>query len=93
MRGEYLKTTAAIQRALTAAIAERTGLDAGRDMLPVVLAGAVTTASQQATRRWFDADPPVELRPLIREALDQLALAFTDAARWIQPSGEEAQPG
>jgi AcrR family transcriptional regulator len=93
MRGEYLKTTAAIQRALTAAIAERTGLDAGRDMLPIVLAGAVTTASQQATRRWFDADPPVELRPLIREALDQLALAFTDAARWIQPSGGEAQPG
>jgi AcrR family transcriptional regulator len=36
---------------------------------------------------------PVELRPLIREALDQLALAFTDAARWIQPSEGEAQPG
>jgi hypothetical protein len=47
----------------------------------------------QATRRWFDADPPVELRPLIGEALDQLALAFTDAARWIQPSGRRAQPG
>ena len=93
MRGEYLKTNAATQRALAGAIAERTGLDADRDMLPVVLAGAVTTASQIAVRRWFDANPPVELRPLVREALDQLALAFTDAARWVQPSGRPVQPG
>src|SRR5580704_2477385 len=62
MRGEYLKTNAAMQRALAAAIAEREGLDPDRDMLPVVLAGAVTTATQSAVRRWFDADPPVPLR-------------------------------
>jgi hypothetical protein len=85
MRGEYLKTNAAMQQALAGAIAERTGLDADRDLLPVVLAGAVTTASQRAVRRWFDADPPVELRPLVAEALSALASAFTDAARWIQP--------
>jgi AcrR family transcriptional regulator len=85
MRGEYLKTNAAMQRALAEAIAERTGLDADRDMLPVVLAGAVTTASQMAVRRWFAADPPVELRPLVREALGELASAFADAARWVQP--------
>src|SRR5262252_10878443 len=46
MRGEYLKTNAAMQGALTDAIAERTGLDPGRDMLPLVLAGAVSTATQ-----------------------------------------------
>lgn len=74
-----------MQRALAGAIAERTGLDADRDMLPVVLAGAVTTASQVAIRRWFDADPPVEMRPLVRDALGQLASAFTDATRRIQP--------
>jgi AcrR family transcriptional regulator len=85
MRGEYLKTNAAMQRALAEAIAERAGLDADRDMLPVVLAGAVTTASQIAVRRWFAADPPVELRPLVCEALGELASAFTDAARRIQP--------
>jgi AcrR family transcriptional regulator len=85
MRGEYLKTNAAMQRALAEAIAERTGLDADRDMFPVVLAGAVTTASQIAVRRWFDADPPVELRPLVREALGELMSAFADAARRIQP--------
>ena len=85
MRGEYLKTNAAMQRALAAAIAERAGLDPDRDMLPVVLAGAVTTASQAAIRRWFNADPPVPLRPLVREALGQVATAFTDAARAVQP--------
>jgi AcrR family transcriptional regulator len=85
MRGEYLKTSSAMQRALAEAIAERTGLDADRDMLPMVLAGAVTTASQVAIRRWFDADPPAELRPLVAEALGELASAFTDVARRIQP--------
>jgi MftR C-terminal domain len=85
MRGEYLKTNAAMQRALTTAIAERAGLDPDRDMLPVVLAGAVTTASQAAVRRWFAADTPVPLRPLVAEALGQLARAFTDAARAVQP--------
>jgi AcrR family transcriptional regulator len=85
MRGEYLKTNAAMQRALAGAIAERTGLDPDRDLLPVVLAGAVTTASQLAIRRWFAADPPVDLRPLVGEALSQLAEAFTDVARRIQP--------
>jgi AcrR family transcriptional regulator len=85
MRGEYLKTNAEMQRALAAAIAERAGLDPGQDMLPVVLAGAVTTASQAAIRRWFAADPPVSLRPLVAEALAQVAQAFTDAARAVQP--------
>lgn len=86
MRGEYLKTNSAMQRALAEAIAQRTGLDVDRDMLPVILAGAVTTASQIAVRRWFSADPPTELQPLVRAALSELASAFTDAARQI-PAG------
>jgi AcrR family transcriptional regulator len=84
MRGEYLKTNAAMQRALAAAIAEREGLDPGADMLPAVLSGAVTAASQAAARRWFAADPPIPLRPLVAEALGQVARAFTDAARAVQ---------
>jgi hypothetical protein len=34
----------------------------------MVLAG-VTTAARAAVRRWFDADPPVPLRPPVREVL------------------------
>jgi len=56
-----------------------------RSSSPNFLAGAVTTASQMAVRSWFATDPPVELRPLVREALNELASAFADAARRIQP--------
>jgi AcrR family transcriptional regulator len=75
MRGEYLKVNFEMQNALAMAIAERTGTDLEADMYPQILAGAVTAASQVAIRRWYDADPPVPLRPLIELALRQLATA------------------
>jgi AcrR family transcriptional regulator len=75
VRGEYLKINFEIQNALAAAIAERTGTDAEADMYPLILAGAVTVASQVALRRWYAADPPVPLRPLLELALNQLASA------------------
>jgi AcrR family transcriptional regulator len=73
MRGEYLKVNFEMQNALAAAIAERTGTDAEADMFPQILAGAVTAASQVAIRRWYAADPPVPLRPMLELALRQLA--------------------
>jgi AcrR family transcriptional regulator len=75
MRGEYLKVNFEMQHALALAIAERTGTDLEADMYPQILAGAVTAASQVAIRRWYAADPPVPLRPLIELALQQLATA------------------
>jgi AcrR family transcriptional regulator len=75
IRGEYLKINAEMQEALAAAIAVRAGVDPSQDMYPQILAGAVTAASQVAVRRWFAADPPVPLRPLLQQALDQLATA------------------
>jgi AcrR family transcriptional regulator len=75
MRGEYLKVNFEMQNALSAAIAERTGTDVGADMFPQILAGAVTAASQVAIRRWYAADPPVPLRPMLELALRQLASA------------------
>jgi len=64
-----------MQDALAQAIAERAGIDITRDMYPQILAGAVTAASQVAVRRWFAADPPTALCPLLRLALRQLAVA------------------
>jgi AcrR family transcriptional regulator len=75
MRGEYLKVNFEMQNALAAAIAERTGTDAEGDMYPQILAGAVTAATQVAIRRWYAADPPVALRPMLESALRQLATA------------------
>jgi AcrR family transcriptional regulator len=80
MRGEYLKVHFEMQNALAAAIAERTGTDLGADMYPQILAGAVTAATQVAIRRWYAADPPVALRPLLDSALRQLATACSARA-------------
>jgi AcrR family transcriptional regulator len=94
MRGEYLKVNFEIQNALAAAIAERTGTDVEADMFPQVLAGAVTAASQVAVRRWYAADPPVPLRPLLELALRQLASACSQPGSRGGPSRDgRASPG
>jgi AcrR family transcriptional regulator len=80
MRGEYLKVNFEMQGALAEAIAERTGTDLKADMFPQVLAGAVTAASQVAIRRWYAADPPEPLRPILERALRQLASACSEPA-------------
>ena len=80
MRGEYLKVNFEMQNALAAAIAERIGTGLEADMFPQVLAGAVTAASQVAIRRWYAADPPEPLRPILQRALRQLASACSQPA-------------
>jgi AcrR family transcriptional regulator len=81
IRGEYLKINSAMQDALAEAIATRAGIDIGRDMYPQILAAAITSAAQVATRRWGSADPPVPLRPLLELALRQLAVACSQPAQ------------
>jgi AcrR family transcriptional regulator len=90
IRGEYLKINFEMQNALAAAIAERTGIDVEADMYPQIVAGAVTVASQVALRRWYRADPPVPLRPMLELALRQLASACSQPAPAV---GVAADPG
>jgi AcrR family transcriptional regulator len=87
LQGEYLKTHYVTQRALAAAIAERTGTDPDADMFPLVIAGAVSAATQVAMERWLLSDPPAALGPIIRLALGKLSLNQL-AAR--QPAGQLA---
>jgi AcrR family transcriptional regulator len=75
LQGEHLKMNATMQRVLADAIAERAGIDGERDMLPMIIAGAVTAASQVAVERWFTAASSTPLQPLLRQALNQLASA------------------
>ena len=77
LQGEYLKVTATRQRVLAEAIAERAGLDIERNMLPMILAGAVSATCQVAVERWFVADSRTSLRPLLRRAMRQLAEALS----------------
>jgi AcrR family transcriptional regulator len=77
LRGEYLKSYAAMRQALAEAIAERSRADLARDMFPLIVAGAVSAASEVAIDRWIHANPPVPLSRLMRLALQELANAFT----------------
>jgi AcrR family transcriptional regulator len=80
IQSEYLKVNATMQHILAEAIADRVGLNVERDMFPMILAGAVTATSQVALQRWFEADPPTRIRPLLRKALGQLATACSSQA-------------
>jgi AcrR family transcriptional regulator len=78
--GEYLKAQAQMQWALAGAIAERIAPEAD-DLLPGIIAGAVTAAVDQCLERWLGADPPVPLGPLIRRGLHLLADSFAVPTR------------
>jgi AcrR family transcriptional regulator len=73
LQGEYLKVNVTMQRVLAEAIAERAGLDNRADMLPMILAGAVTSTCQVAVERWMTSDASTPLQSLLRQALRQLA--------------------
>jgi len=95
LQGEYLRTLHATQTALTETIADRIGADPRADMLPMVLAGAVTAAVQVAMNRWMTADPPIALAPLIRQALAQLRdllPTVTLSANPVANNGPDAHP-
>jgi AcrR family transcriptional regulator len=82
LQGEYLKVTVTTQRVLAEAIAERAGLDNTKDMLPMILAGAITAACQVAVERWMmTAETPTSLQDLLRDALHQLAVARQPTAQ------------
>jgi AcrR family transcriptional regulator len=74
LRGEFLKMIASTERPLAEAIAERTGLDAERDLFPGVLAATVYASTRAAREYW--------LRP---ETTEPLAAVMRDALAWLKP--------
>jgi AcrR family transcriptional regulator len=73
MQGEFLRASAIAEAGIAAAIAERTGTDPEHDLYPRLVAAAVMAASNVAMQQWLRADPPVEMEPLLLDALAQLA--------------------
>jgi AcrR family transcriptional regulator len=69
--GEHPKAQAELERTLAAAIAVRLEADAD-DLLPRIVAGAVTIAVDAALKRWL-ADPPTAMGPLVRSHLRSVA--------------------
>jgi len=81
VRAEFLRVHFESQKTLTAAVAERTGLDPERDLYPALVAGVAGAAEGVATDRWLHADPPVEIGPLLRDALRQVAAGLPEPAK------------
>jgi len=73
LQAEFLKAGVAAERECAAVVAMRTGTDADRDLYPWLVAAAISAAIRVANEQWLRADPPVPLRPLLRDALSQLA--------------------
>ena len=80
LQGELMKAGADARRAFAAAVAERTGTDADRDLYPNLVAAAVLAAQQAASDQWLRTEPTVPLLPLVREALDLLLAGLPDPA-------------
>jgi hypothetical protein len=72
LTGEYLKTLVAAERPLAQAIAERTGTDVQRDLLPRVMAAAVSSAVRAAITHWTATRSAEPLPALIRQAIAQV---------------------
>ena len=67
------KLHASIEAALTAAIADRTGTDAERDLYPRLAAGVAVSATQTAFDHWRASGPGAPVPGVLREVLRQVA--------------------
>lgn len=67
------KLHASIEAALTAAIADRTGTDADRDLYPRLVASVVVSATQTAFDHWRASGPGAPFPQVLREVLRQVA--------------------
>ena len=83
LQGEILKDALDARNAFAVAIAERLGLDAGRDLYPRLVASAVTVVTQVAIDAFLQSDPPVPQLPLVLQALRQLEAGFPQPAAAI----------
>jgi AcrR family transcriptional regulator len=64
---------ASIEVALTAAIADRTGTDADRDLYPRLVAGVVVSATQTAFDHWRTSESDAPFPEVLREVLRHVA--------------------
>ena len=64
---------ASIEVALAAAIAERTGTDASKDLYPRLVAGVVVSATQTAFDHWRTSDGDADFPETLRDVLRQVA--------------------
>jgi AcrR family transcriptional regulator len=72
-QAEFLRASAVAEREIAAAVAERTGTDAERDLYPKLVAGALGAAINVATQHWISTEGAADMEELIPEVLALLA--------------------
>lgn len=78
---------ASIEVALTAAIADRTGTDADRELYPRLVAGVVVSATQTAFDHWRTSESDAPFPEVLREVLRYVAAGLP------VPPGAAVAPG
>lgn len=81
LRAELWKGGLTAQQALAHAIAERTGLDAAREMYPSIVAATTLAAVMTVLERWLRLKKPPPLVPMIREALELIERGLAEPTR------------
>ena len=90
LRGEFLKSNAAMEAQLAEAIAARTGTDSQRDLGPRVLAAATASAIRVATEHWLRPDTADDFVTVLTDALRRLVPAATALDRSRPSSPQRA---
>lgn len=72
LSGEMVRVGAEAQDALAAAVAERTGTDAERDVYPKLVAAAIGAAVSVALRHSMLSDPPEPMETVLPDVLRRL---------------------
>jgi AcrR family transcriptional regulator len=78
VQAELLRGSRAAEHDLALAVAERVGVDVGRDIYPSLVATTTGAALDTAIQFWLSADQPVSLTTLLRDALKQIAAGLPD---------------
>jgi AcrR family transcriptional regulator len=76
LQGEFVKSTAATERPLADAIAERVGVGEERDSGPMVLAAGVNSAARVAVGIWLHSTDEVPFNAVLRDTLAVMAPAL-----------------
>ncbi|MEU5261242.1 TetR family transcriptional regulator [Amycolatopsis sp. NPDC021455] len=73
LQSEFAKAGAAAEAEFAAAIAERTGTDAAKDLYPRLMAATVVAAFNVVIGQWLDTEPPGSMADLLRDVFGRLA--------------------
>lgn len=78
LQAEIMRGALANDHPFILAVAERTHTDARHHLYPRLVAASVTVVVQVAVDAFLNADPPLPLVPLLRDALTQLSAGLPD---------------